>query len=461
MKYYLLLITLVIFSGLNFAQSGYDSALESIKKNDFKNAINIADKLFNADSSDVALKILVDVTSKDTTNKQAYELLGDVYNKMKVYVLAIDNYNKAERLDTLDAKLKFKIAQVFEKQQQYTDAANAYLQVITRDSTYSQAYLNLGELLYYAKQYPNAAFYLSRYLKFDQKDYKVYLYAANSFYLMQNFSNAARVALEGLQNFPDKIELKKIAGLSLVVDKKYDDALKLINTIPDSVFSAKEYSQIGVELQAGTQDSLAIIFMQKALAKDSSLVNLYESIANMYLTLGKYDEAVPYYDKKIQADSTSVSAHVNKALCQIQLKDYNGARISLLQAIQIKGDYIPSIVWLARDYRYMDSLSAASDAYQKMIKQTTGNEEKYKTELSEAYGFFGYTDLLKKRYKSAIDNLKSSITYAPDNWQYHLWLAQAYALSGSKNEAVKEYKQVLELDPKNADARRGLKLIGL
>lgn len=461
MKYYLLLITLVIFSGLNFAQSGYDSALESIKKNDFKNAINIADKLFNADSSDVALKILVDVTSKDTTNKQAYELLGNVYNKMKVYVLAIDNYNKAERLDTLDAKLKFKIAQVFEKQQQYTDAANAYLQVITRDSTYSQAYLNLGELLYYAKQYPNAAFYLSRYLKFDQKDYKVYLYAANSFYLMQNFSNAARVALEGLQNFPDKIELKKIAGLSLVVDKKYDDALKLINTIPDSVFSAKEYSQIGVELQAGTQDSLAIIFMQKALTKDSSLVNLYESIANMYLTLGKYDEAVPYYDKKIQADSTSVSAHVNKALCQIQLKDYNGARISLLQAIQIKSDYIPSIVWLARDYRYMDSLSAASDTYQKMIKQTTGNEEKYKTELSEAYGFFGYTDLLKKRYKSAIDNLKSSITYAPDNWQYHLWLAQAYALSGSKNEAVKEYKQVLELDPKNADARRGLKLIGL
>ncbi len=230
--------------------------------------------------------------------------------------------------------------------------------------------------------------------------------------------------------------------------------------MPDSLFTAKEFSKVGKEFQAGKQDSVAIIYYQKALTKDSTLADLDESIANLYLTDGKYAQAVPYYDKKIKADSTTVSSRVNKALCLIELKNYNDARISLLQAVHIKDSYVPSLLWLARTYRYMDSLQAASDVYQNIIKATSSQQDSYKSEISEAYGFFGYLDLLKKRYKSAADNLKSSLNFSPDSWQYHLWLAQAYALSGNKPEARKEYKQVLTLDPKNPDALKGLKLIG-
>ncbi len=460
MRKYFLYVFLFLFAGLLSAQSRYDSAIVFVKNNDFKSAVKIANELLKADSSDQALKVLIDVTSKDTTDKEAYRLLGDIYNNMKVYVLALTNYRNSEKLDSTDPGVKFKIAKILEEQQQYTAAANKYLQVIATDSTYSKAYLNLGELLYYAKQYPNAAFYLSRYLKFDPKNYKVNLYAANSFYLMQNFSKAADAAQQALQYFPDKTDLKKIAALSLAEVQKYDDALKLLSGMPDSLFTPKEYSKVGKEFQAGKQDSIAIIYYQKALAKDSTMTDLDESIANLYLTDGKYAQAVPYYDKKINADTTSVSSLVNKALCLIELKNYNDARTSLLQAVHIKDTYIPSLLWLARTYRYMDSLQAASNVYQNIIKSTTGQQDSYKTEISEAYGFFGYVDLLKKRYKPAIENLKSSLNFSPDSWQYHLWLAQAFALSGNKPDARKEYKQVLTLDPKNPDALKGLKLIG-
>ncbi len=226
MRKYLLYIFLFLFAGLLSAQSRYDSAMVFVKNKDFKSAVGIAKELIKADSSDQALKLLVDITSQDTASKEAYLLLGNVYNNMKVYVLALTNYRTAEKLDSTDPGIKFKIANILDEQQQYTDAANKYLQVIATDSTYSKAYLNLGELLYYAKQYPNAAFYLSKYLKFDSKVYKVYLYAANSFYLMQNYPKAADVSTEGLQNFPDKTDLKKIAALSLAEEQKYDDALE-------------------------------------------------------------------------------------------------------------------------------------------------------------------------------------------------------------------------------------------
>ena len=460
MKKFFLIGYLLVFSGLLSAQSMSDSAFAFIKKNDFNSATGVAGRLIKSDSSDQALKILVDITSKDTTDKHAYVLLGDVYNKMNVYVLALENYRHAEKLDSADADTKFKIADILEKQQQYTAAANKYLQVIAADSNYSKAYINLGKLLYFAKQYPNAAFYLTHYLKFDPKNYNVYLYAANSFYMMRNFPKAAEIASQGLQLFQGKADLEKIAAMSFTEDQKYADAVKILNTMHDSLFTAKEFTRLGKEFQSGKQDSLAIIYYRKALGKDSSLTDLNESIANLYLTSGKYSLAIPYYDKKIRSDSASVSSRVNKALCFIELKNYNDARISLLQAVHLKNDYIPSLLWLARTYRYMDSLQAATGVYRNIINITNNNEENFKSELSEAYGFFGYANLLKKRYKTAIDNLKSSLKFAPENWQYHLWLAQAFALSGKRHAAISEYKQVLTLNPKNPDAIKGLKILG-
>ena len=460
MKKHLLIIILLIFTGTLFCQSKTDSALTFINKKDFKKAVDVADRLIKMDSTDQALKILINITSNDSTDKSAYDLIGDIYNGMKVYVLALQNYRQAEKLDSTDVAVKFKIASILERQQKYTDAANKYLQVIAIDSNYAKAYLKLGELLYYAKQYPNAAFYLAHYLKTNPKDYNVYLYSANSFYLMRNFAKAAEMATDGLQNFPDKTDLKKIAALSYAEMQKFDDAVKYLNTLPDSLITAEEFARIGREFQAGKQDSMAVIYYKKALAKDSTLSNLDESVANIYLTDGKYDQAIPYYEKRIKADSTSVSSFVNKALCYIELKGYNDARIALLNAVHLKNDYMPSLLWLARTYRYMDSLQTARKVYENIVQVADTNHSEYQTELSESYGFFGYLDLLKKRYKPAIEDLNTSLKYAPVSWQYHLWLAQAFALNGQKHEAIKEYKLVLSLNPKNADALKGLKLLG-
>jgi len=47
----------------------------------------------------------------------------------------------------------------------------------------------------------------------------------------------------------------------------------------------------------------------------------------------------------------------------------------------------------------------------------------------------------------------------PGDMQGHLWLAQAYALNRQKDRAIPQYAEVLKLDPKNKDARKGLQLL--
>lgn len=461
MKATILLISFLILTGLTFAQS-VDQANNFIKDKKFDKALDIANAFLSKDSTDQAIKIFTEITNQDSTNKNAYIGLGDAYNKMGVEVLALSNYKQAEKIDSLDIPLKFKIADVLYKQQEYTAAANIYLKVISIDSTNSQAFYKVGELLYYAQKYPNAAFYLTKYINLDKKNKKAFFFAANAFYVMNNFANSVKMAEEGLQYFPNMIDLKKLAALSLAYDKKYDESLNYFNQVPDSLFSPKDFARVGLVFQNGQQDSLAIIFMQKALKKDSTLTYLYEDVANMYLTEGHYQQALPYYSKKIRIDSTqAISAYVNKALCYIPLKDYNNARISLIDALKLKSDYTFAVLWLARTYRYMDSSDAAVDTYSKLIQLVKSDTSKGNNKLlGEAYSTIGVTYLVKKKYQRAIEPLKEAISYEPDKAEYHLWLAQGYALTTKKKEAIREYKKVLALDPKNADAKKGLKILG-
>ena len=460
MKTKISLILVVLLTGLCFAQSSYDAASEAIKKGDFKTALNIANQVLLKDSTDTAVKILVDLTSHDTTDKGAYESLGDAYSKMNVPELSLSNYEHAERLDSTNVKIKYKIGETLYKEQSYTDAANKFLQAIAIDSNYAPAYLMVGEILYYAKQYPNAAYYLNKYLQFDPKNEKAIFYTANSFFLMNNFEKAVQVSQQGIQYNPANTDLKRILALSLVYDKKLDDASKYLDQLPDSLITARQFAQIGLEYNYGKMDSLSILYLKKAIDKDTSLIsNLAETIANMYFSVGNYDSAIVYYDKKLSVDSTSISAHVNKALCMIQIKNYDGARISLLDAEQIKPDYMPTLQWLGKTYQYMDSSDAAAATYDKLIALASKDPDKNKTVLGDAYGSKALILLIKKKYAMSVEPLKEALQYDPNNAQYHLWLAQAYALTNRKEDAIREYHKTLQLDPKNPDAKKGLKIL--
>ncbi len=462
MKKYHLIIIFILFAGFSFAQGKYDDAVNAINNKDYKTAIKIAQNYITVDSSDQALKILVDVVSKDTSIEKAYELLGDIYYKMNVEELAIVNYKHAEKLDSTDAKLQYKFGQAYEKEKSYTDAANKYLQALSLDSTYTPALLKLGEILYYAGKYANGAYYLVHYLQYDQSKFLPFLYASNALYIIQDFKKAAQISQEGLQKFPGKPQLEKIAALSLLGLEQYDASVKMLSVTPDSMFSAKELVQVGMSLITGKQDSVGVIYFSKAFKKDSSYIKSYgETVANTFMREGNFNKAIEYYNKKLQFDTTSVSSYVNKALCYIQMQQYDSAKVSLQNALKIKGDYLYALIWLGRTDQLLKKLDDAADTYQKVLQVTAGKEDSSKADVSEAYGFFGYYGLVKKKYHDAIKSLKSAIIYNPSSWQYHLWLAQAYALSGSKGEARKEYKQVLTLDPKNPDAIKGLRLLNL
>jgi cytochrome c-type biogenesis protein CcmH/NrfG len=65
----------------------------------------------------------------------------------------------------------------------------------------------------------------------------------------------------------------------------------------------------------------------------------------------------------------------------------------------------------------------------------------------------------KKKWENAITVLKKSITYKEDVGQTHLLLGQCYQNSNKKDDAIREYKRALKLDPKNKEAKKGLEML--
>ena len=210
------------------------------------------------------------------------------------------------------------------------------------------------------------------------------------------------------------------------------------------------------------RDSLAVLKMEEILRLDPNQSDLYSDAGAIYMRLRKWDRAATMLERRFTQDTSAVSAYVNYALCNMQLEKYGVARDALILVTIKRPTYPQGHLFLARCYVRMDSLLLGIKEYGHFAEMVAGDEAKFsKGDVGESYGLVGLGHLLDKKYPQAVEMLKKSFKYRDDNPQTHLWCGQAYALSGNKDEAIKEYRVSLKLDPKNKDAKKGLELLGV
>jgi tetratricopeptide (TPR) repeat protein len=65
----------------------------------------------------------------------------------------------------------------------------------------------------------------------------------------------------------------------------------------------------------------------------------------------------------------------------------------------------------------------------------------------------GYRLLSMERITDAIEILKLNVEAYPESWNAYDSLGEAYMKNGDREEAIKNYRKSLELNPKNENAR--------
>ena len=460
------------------AHDAYATAKTGIKMTPRKESkyppllVVLGQTLLALDSADAALVASSEAKELDPQNATAYEVMGDAYLKQKVAPMAVSSYEKSLEIDSMQPGILYKIANSHKNERLYTKAAEVYVRILALDPNNDAARLELAGLFFRAKQYVNCARTLKEYFKGQKNPSKdiqsIYLEAL---YKSKQYKEAFEIAKGYLKLEPNSVLAYRAIAYGNLIDKQYAqsvEAYKKIAALDTMEFD--DFRWLGTAYKQLKKDSLAAATWEEALKDTTQPVALRSyllgEVGSILLISKRYERAAEYFQKRFQLDTIAVGALINYAQSMIWLEEYDKASAALKKAIVQNPKYLPAYTNLGFCYFQMKDFDAGRKEYEAAIKIIDTAESKYKWELSEANRAIALAIMLEKKttvedsqkkWENAAVYLKKSAKFKDDVGQTHLLLGQCFQNLNKKDDAIKEYKRTLQLDPKNEAAKKGLK----
>lgn len=119
----------------------------------------------------------------------------------------------------------------------------------------------------------------------------------------QDFRGAIQILEDGLQQFPDNIDLLKDEAYIAYISRDYDKAVKLSKTITDrDDADVQSYQILGLTYKAIADYKSADKMYRSALKKFSNSGVLYSEYGDMYTQYGNKRDAATQWEKGISVD---------------------------------------------------------------------------------------------------------------------------------------------------------------
>lgn len=131
-----------------------------------------------------------------------------------------------------------------------------------------------------------------------------------------------------------------------------------------------------------------------------------------------------------------------------KLKDYENAIKGFTQSTVMKANYADAYHNRANIYLKTGRLDLARDSYLTALKYSPG--------LFQTYVSLTQVELMQKKPEKAMEYAKKTVEMQPNNFQAHYVLGVVLAQSGNREEALKEIKISLQLNPNFGPAKDAL-----
>lgn len=407
------------------------------------------------DSLDRASVFLLQAREADPQNANVYRGLAEVYAKQKITTMAIDNYREALKLDPEWADGHYTLGKILQKEKQYHDALVEFKEVVRLAPQHREAYFDLGNLYFAGKKYAEAVTALESFVQAQPNSFAGHMLLAKALYATRQPVAAIAATEKAVAINPEAAEALRFLANLYYDTRAYEHAAatyeRFAHAAKNGELQAEDYVKWGRSLMRLKQNAGAITQFENAVRMDSSLAEVYFDLGTLLVMEKRYAPAIPCFDKKIRADATASGAYFNQGIAYIGLSDWQGAIHSLKSGLALKPDYMEGRLALARSYAQVDSTAQAETQYEEVLKLDPKHAEALKQ--------VGYYNLIRKNYVKAVTYLRRHVELEPKSEYGWLWLAQGSALNRQIHEAKAAYQKVLQINPKNADAQKGLELL--
>tara|TARA_Y100000590_G_scaffold306191_1_gene345431 strand:+ start:406 stop:2478 length:2073 start_codon:yes stop_codon:yes gene_type:complete len=179
-----------------------------------------------------------------------------------------------------------------------------------------------------------------------------------------------------LSKYPKSHELQNLLGVSLIVQKKLEEAekiyLDLINFKKDF---AEAYNNLGDIYFKQNKIEKAISYFEQALDNSpgleqslNNLAKIYTNYGNKFLLDGKIEDSINYYKKAIKIKPDFIDAHNNMGAALQNLDKFDEAVISFQNAIKINPNFEKSLNNLAASFVSQGRFEEAISFYDRAFK---------------------------------------------------------------------------------------------
>ncbi|MDH3253192.1 MAG: tetratricopeptide repeat protein, partial [Ignavibacteria bacterium] len=225
-----------------------------------------------------------------------------------------------------------------------------------------------------------------------------------------------------------------------------------------------DYLKLGDLNYSLKREDEALSWYQKALQEDSTSCDPYFNVGSIYMRRQDYASAAEMFEKRIECDSRSLAAYINAGASYLQLKNNERARQLFLKTIELRPDLYLGRIWLARAYTQMDSLEEAVNEYNKVL-ELIGDPPPAdkKKDFGEANFLRGSLFFIKQQYARSIEAYRKALSVGYETDGLYLSYGQAQLLTldpkGDREEnrkkvedAVKAFRKSISLNQSNAQA---------
>lgn len=227
-----------------------------------------------------------------------------------------------------------------------------------------ETFMLLSDLYFILGNVDNAVSALLKAAKLDPNDEQAYIKLAETYLLIKNHSMAQKSAERALSINIDNDQAYFLKGIVFMEQGDTTNAitnLRIAANLDTTNYEA--LIQLG-SIYQNTKDTIALRYYFSALkVKPSDEFALF-SIARYYQELGKYEDALIYYEKVNEISPQNMYAFFNKGyILLVENEDFENAEMAFQQAINIDPSYVEAVYNLGRTYEAQGLYADAATKY--------------------------------------------------------------------------------------------------
>ncbi len=267
----------------------------------------------------------------DSTNAEYHINLGDANFQMKVYALALAEYEKALLLDTAATSVYFHMAEACLELKDYNCALEKLRIVLRKDSTHAEAWMQAGGIYYKA----------ARSSRNPEESKQRFMECIGSYKKFIELTGGKADSVSGRAFYETAMSYLMIGGY-----KEAEQSFATVLAIP--VVPKDIYFYFARAFQGNLEYDSAIVYYGKQIDWEKQQTDevkssigddeLYRRVGECYESLKNYQDAVTWYLKSLQVDSTQDKLLYSTAVCYNYLTDYRNALIYYMKRIALGVD---------------------------------------------------------------------------------------------------------------------------